>query len=91
VLIARGFIVHFPDQRTYGLGVAAFEVGSAYLRHEPLEMLARPVLGASSRRWGRPHLGVLHGAETLLLKEQPAVTRIPVTLVTDVGVRLPPS
>jgi DNA-binding IclR family transcriptional regulator len=36
------------------------------------------------------HLGVLHGAESLyLLKEQPAVSRIPVTLVTDVGVRLP--
>ena len=29
--------------RAYGLGVAAFEVGSAYLRHEPLERLARPV------------------------------------------------
>ena len=33
---------------------------------------------------------MLHGAETLyLLKEQPAVSRIPVTLVTDIGVRLP--
>lgn len=91
VLIARGFVVHFPDQRTYGLGVAAFEVGSAYLRHEPLEMLARPVLGRLVAQAGETaHLGVLHGAETLyLLKEQPAVTRIPVTLVTDVGVRLP--
>jgi DNA-binding IclR family transcriptional regulator len=36
------------------------------------------------------HLGVLHGAETLyLLKEQPPVAPIPVTLVIDVGVRLP--
>ena len=52
VLIARGFVVHFPDQRTYGLGMAAFEIGSAYLRHEPLEMLARPVL-ARARRAGR--------------------------------------
>ena len=50
VLVARGFVVHFPDQRTYGLGVAAFEVGSAYLRHEPLEMLARPVLGRLATR-----------------------------------------
>lgn len=91
VLIARGFVVHFPDRRTYGLGVAAFEVGSAYLRHEPLEMLARPVLGRLVAQVAETaHLGVLHGAETLyLLKEQPAVTRIPVTLVTDVGVRLP--
>lgn len=91
VLIARGFVVHFPDQRTYGLGMAAFEIGSAYLRHEPLEMLARPVLARLVARVGETaHLGVLHGAETLyLLKEQPAVSRIPVTLVTDVGVRLP--
>lgn len=91
VLMARGFIVHFPDQRTYGLGMAAFEVGSAYLRHDPLEMLARPVLGRLVAQVGETaHLGVLHGAETLyLLKEQPTVSRIPVTLVTDVGVRLP--
>jgi IclR family transcriptional regulator, acetate operon repressor len=91
VLISRGFIVHFADRRTYGLGVVAFEVGSAYLRHEPLEMLARPVLARLVAQIGETaHLGVLHGAETLyLLKMQPAVPRIPVTLVTDVGVRLP--
>lgn len=91
VLIARGFVVHFPAQRTYGLGMAAFEIGSAYLRHEPLELLARPVLSRLVARVGETaHLGVLHGAESLyLLKEQPAVSRIPVTLVTDVGVRLP--
>ena len=73
VLMARGFIVHFPDQRTYGLGMAAFEIGSAYLRHDPLEMLARPVLGRLVAQVGETaHLGVLHGAETLyLLKEQP--------------------
>jgi IclR family transcriptional regulator, acetate operon repressor len=91
VLIARGFIVHIPDQRSYGLGMAAFEIGSAYLRHDPLEMLARPVLGRLVAQVGEAaHLGVLHGAETLyLLKEQPAVPRIPVTLVTAIGVRLP--
>ena len=77
VLIARGFVVHFADQRTYGLGMAAFEVGSAYLRHEPLEMLARPVLARLVAQVNETaHLGVLHGAETLyLLKEQPAVPR----------------
>jgi DNA-binding IclR family transcriptional regulator len=91
VLIARGFLVHFPDQRTYGLGVAAFEIGSAYLRHEPLEMLARPILHRLVARVNETaHLGVLHGAETLyLLKEQPPSVGFPVTLVTAVGVRLP--
>jgi IclR family transcriptional regulator, acetate operon repressor len=91
VLMARGFVVHFSDRRTYGLGMAAFEIGSAYLRHEPLEMLARPVLSRLAGQVNETaHLGVLHGEETLyLLKEQPALPGIPVTLVTDVGVRLP--
>lgn len=91
VLIDYNFVVHLPEQRGYGLGVAAFEIGSAYMRHEPLELLARPVLRRLVDGIGETaHLGVLHGAETLyLIKEQPAVARIPVTLVTDVGVRLP--
>ena len=29
VLTERGFVVYLADQRTYGLGVSAFEVGSA--------------------------------------------------------------
>ncbi|WP_199255053.1 IclR family transcriptional regulator [Mycolicibacterium mengxianglii] len=91
VLVDHHFVVHLPEQRGYGLGVAAFEVGSAYMRHEPLELLARPILRRMVDQIGETaHLGVLHGAETLyLIKEQPAVARVPVTLVTDVGVRLP--
>ncbi|MGY0233558.1 IclR family transcriptional regulator [Longispora urticae] len=87
-LAAAGFVTHLPEERRYGLGVASFELGSAYLRHEPLERLARPLLQALVDSTGRTaHLGVLHGPETLyLLKEQP---RRPQTLVTDIGVRLP--
>ncbi len=87
-LTDAGFVTHLPEERRYGLGVAVFELGSAYLRHEPLERLARPLLQSLVDQVGRTaHLGVLAGAETLyLLKEQP---RQPQTLVTDVGVRLP--
>ncbi|MFC6878727.1 MULTISPECIES: IclR family transcriptional regulator [Actinomadura] len=83
-----GFVAYVPEERRWGLGVAAFEIGSAYLRHEPLERLARPVLRRLVDRLGEiAQLGVLHGAETLyLLKEQP---RRHATLVTDVGVRMP--
>ncbi|WP_026426202.1 IclR family transcriptional regulator [Actinokineospora inagensis] len=83
-----GFVTHLPEDRRYALGVAAFELGSAYLRHDPLERLARPVLARLIGRTGHTaHLGVLHGRETLyLLREQPAR---PHTVVTDVGVRLP--
>ncbi|MFT4041771.1 MAG: IclR family transcriptional regulator [Gordonia sp. (in: high G+C Gram-positive bacteria)] len=91
VLIDRGFVAHLPEQRAYSLGVVAFEVGSAYLRHEALEIRARPILTRLVAAVGETaHLGILHGRESLyLLKEQPAISRVPVTLVTDVGVRLP--
>jgi DNA-binding IclR family transcriptional regulator len=87
-MIDEGFVVHLPEEKRYGLGVAAFEIGSAYLRHDPLERLARPLLVQLVAEVGQTaHLGVLHGRELVyLLKEQPPR---PVTLVTDVGVRLP--
>lgn len=83
-----GFVTSIPEERRWGLGVAAFEIGSAYLRHEPLERLARPLLRRLVDGVGEiAQLGVLHGAETLyLLKEQPPRHA---TLVTDVGVRMP--
>ncbi|MBB5431883.1 IclR family transcriptional regulator [Nocardiopsis composta] len=84
----EGFVVHLPEERRWGLGVAAFEIGSAYLRHDPLERLARPLLAQLSEETGATaHLGILHGRDTLyLLKEQPPHTP---TLITGVGVRLP--
>ncbi|MGD6748972.1 IclR family transcriptional regulator [Streptomyces sp. BH105] len=93
VLAGRGFVTYVPSEQAYGLGVSSFEVGSAYLRHEPLERLARPVLRTVASRLGQTvHLGILHGAETVyLLKERPPARAgdIDIALVTDVGVRLP--
>ena len=87
-LVDAGFVTHLAEERRYGLGLAAFELGSAYLRHDPLERLAKPVLRRLIERTGQTaHLGVLHGRETLyLIREQPAN---PYLTVTDVGVRLP--
>ncbi|MCI2416737.1 IclR family transcriptional regulator [Saccharopolyspora sp. K220] len=87
-LVAAGFVIHLPEERRYGLGMAAFELGSAYLRHDPLERLAGPLLRRLVDQVGcTAHLGVLHGGESLyLIKERPSQ---PQTLVTDVGVRLP--
>jgi DNA-binding IclR family transcriptional regulator len=87
-LTAAGFATHLPERRRYGIGPAAFEIGSAYLRGQPLEQLATPVLTRLIQAaGGTAHLGVLHGTETLYLARQrsehgPA-------LVTRVGVRLP--
>jgi DNA-binding IclR family transcriptional regulator len=81
-------VTRLSAERRYGLGIAAFELGSAYQRHDPLERVARPLLRKLVRRVGHnAHLGVLHGNEMLyLIKERPAR---PETLVTNVGVRLP--
>jgi DNA-binding IclR family transcriptional regulator len=87
-LISAGFVVHLPEERRYGLGVSAFEIGSAYSRQEPLARLARPVLARLVDAVGHSaHLAVLHGREVLYVVEQRAPGRPP--LVTDVGVRLP--
>jgi DNA-binding IclR family transcriptional regulator len=88
-LVAAGFVTHLPEERRYGLGLATFELGSAYLRHDPLERLARPVLRSLIARTGHTaHLGILHGRETLYLLREQAPHPHP-TVVTDVGVRLP--
>ncbi len=89
----EGFVVHYPEEEKWGLGLAVFEVGSAYLRHDPMERLARPLLAQLITRFDSmplvAHLAILHGHEVLyLLKES---GRQPLTLITDVGVRLPAS
>lgn len=91
VLRDEGFVVHLADRRRWSLGPMAFTVGQAYLRHDPREELARPVLRALADRTGETaHLGVLHGAEVLyLLKEMPSRRLSSPTLITEVGVRLP--
>ncbi len=83
-----GFVVHLPEERRYGLGVSAFELGTAYTRQAPLARLARPVLARLVDAVGHnAHLAVLHGREVLYVVEERAPGRPP--LVTDVGVRLP--
>ena len=87
-MIEEGFVVHLGDERRYGLGVAAFEVGSGYSRQEPLQRIARRQLARLVDRVGQSaHLAVLHGRDVLYVVEERALGRPP--LVTDVGVRLP--
>lgn len=87
-MIAEGFVVHLPEEHRYGLGVAAFEVGSGYTRQEPLARLARRPLARLVDETGHSaHLAVLHGRDVLYVVEERAPGRPP--LVTDVGVRLP--
>ena len=85
---AEGFVTHLADEHRYGLGVAAFEVGSGYSRQAPLQRIARRPLAALVDALGQSaHLAVLHGRDVLYVVEERAPGRPP--LVTDVGVRLP--
>jgi DNA-binding IclR family transcriptional regulator len=88
VLRDQGFVVHLPEERRYGLGVAAFELGSAYTRQAPLQRMARQSLvRLVDVTQHSAHLAVLHGRDVLYVIEERAPGRPP--LVTDVGVRLP--
>ena len=88
VLREQGFVTHLPEERRYGLGVAAFELGSAYQRQAPLQRMARPLLGRLvDETTHNAHLAILHGRDVLYVIEERAPGRP--LLVTDVGVRLP--
>lgn len=90
VLTSRGFVRHLEEERRYGLGIAAYELGSAYQRQAPLQRVARGVMDrlVDDTRLNA-HLAVLHGRDVLYVIEQRA-PRGP-HLVSDVGVRLPAS
>jgi DNA-binding IclR family transcriptional regulator len=88
---ARRFLTYYPLQRSWGLGLASFQVGSPELRELPLERLGAPVLssvaavGAAGVRYA--NLAVLKGneVENLLVVNAP---RGPVHTVCN-GMRLP--
>lgn len=87
-LNAEGFVVHLADERRFGLGVSAYELGTGYTRQAPLQRLARVPLARLADQTGyNAHLAVLHGREVIYVIEERAPGRPP--LVTEVGVRLP--
>jgi len=104
VLESQGFVVHFPEEKRWSLGVAAFELGSAYLRHDPLERFAQPILNRLLNQVGLINgnfaavgqLGLLDGSELLYLLKGSTLANAQASLgsgtdvavVTDVGVRL---
>ncbi|MGP9529260.1 IclR family transcriptional regulator [Glutamicibacter sp. AOP5-A2-18] len=88
VMLDQGFITHYPEEKSYGLGIAAFELSSAYTRQEPLARLGAPLIAQLVDKVGESaHLAILHGSDVLYIVEERAKGRP--SLVTDVGVRLP--
>jgi DNA-binding IclR family transcriptional regulator len=96
VLTEAGFVVGYPEEHGYGLGLGAFEIGTGYLRQQRLERLGRPVLAQlAGQVRATAHLGILLGQELLYLIKQLPTTPVSSRpepapkLVTEVGVRLP--
>lgn len=88
VLREAGFVSHLSERRLWGLGVAAYELGAAYTRAEPLQRIASPILTRlADETTHNVHLAVLHGTDVLYVIEDRAPGRP--SLVSDVGVRLP--
>ncbi|OJU83733.1 MAG: hypothetical protein BGO11_10010 [Solirubrobacterales bacterium 70-9] len=86
---ASDFVVYYEEERAWGLGIAVFELGSAYLRSEPLQRLGHPLLVGLAKRSGHTaHLAILHGTDALYLDKEIPGDGAP-ALVTEVGVRLP--
>jgi DNA-binding IclR family transcriptional regulator len=87
-MAAESFVVHYPEDRVWGVGVATWEVGQGYTRQEPLARLARvPIARLVDSLGHSAHLAVLHGSDVVYLVEERA--RGQARLVTDVGVRMP--
>jgi DNA-binding IclR family transcriptional regulator len=88
VLHARGYVTHYVEERRFGLGQAAYELGSAYQRQAPLARVARAAMRRLVDQVGRnAHFATLDGRDVIYLLEERAAGQP--TLVTDVGVRLP--
>lgn len=88
VLHGRGYVTHYVEERRFGLGQAAYELGSAYQRQAPLARVARAPMRRLVDQCGRnAHFATLDGRDVIYLLEERAPGQP--MLVTDVGVRLP--
>ena len=87
-MVERGYAVHVPEERRYGLGVRAYELGSGYLRQQPLVLWGKPLVTKLVQQTGcNGHLAILNGNDVVYLVEERS-PRGP-QLVSEVGVRLP--
>ena len=89
-MMDEGFLVHYPEERAYGLSALVTEIGAGMLQTERLRRLAHPLLERLVGETAIPlvaHLVVLTGAEVTYV-DRLSAPRAPTT-VSNVGVRLP--
>ena len=86
-MVDAGFVVHLPENQTYGLGLAAYSMAAAYSTQQPLVKATQGHLERiASTVGGSGHLSRLAGSEILYLNEVRAPGAL--SLVTEKGVRL---
>lgn len=86
-MVDAGFVAHLPEHKTYGLGLAAYSMASAYVTQQPLvRMATRDLEQCAALVGGSGHLSRMAGSEILYLQEVRAAGAT--SLVTEVGVRL---
>ncbi|MEN9740299.1 MAG: Transcriptional repressor IclR [Actinomycetota bacterium] len=85
-LAEHGFVVN--GERRWALGLAAHDLGTGFLRQQPLALVGRPLVSKLVDAVGEnAHLAVLNGRDVVYVVEERAPGKP--SLVTDVGVRLP--
>jgi len=90
VMMEEGFVVHYPEERAYGLSALVVEIGSASLQTARLGRLAHPLMERLVSDSAVPvvaHLAVLTGNEVTYVGKVQGI-RAPTT-ISSVGVRLP--
>jgi DNA-binding IclR family transcriptional regulator len=90
VLMDEGFLVHYAEDRAYGLSTLLSDIGTSSLRTTRLGRLAQPLLERLVAQSGPPvvaHLSVLSGADVMYVSRVQGF-RAPTT-VSAIGVRLP--
>lgn len=86
-MVDAGFVVHLPENQTYGLGLAAYSMAAAYATQQPLVRATQAHLDRMAGRvGGSGHLSRLAGSEIVYLNEVRAPGAL--SLVTEKGVRL---
>lgn len=88
VMEEAGFVVHIPEQRTYGLGLAAYAMTRAYVTQQPLVRVgAKHAQQLAAKVGGSAHISRLATTQVHYLLEERAPGAV--SLVTAEGVHLP--
>ncbi len=88
VMEDAGYVVRLPEEKTYGLGVAAYAMASAYTTQQPLVRVgARHAKFLAELIGGSAHISKLSGSDVLYILEERSKNAN--SLLFDAGVRIP--